>query len=75
MTKERKSSFSVLSNLSTVEPTTKAPKRDKQEIDKIAQQSGFTIRHAPFENIKAPILTKNGHVDGRSKRHSMSATH
>ncbi|WP_051018504.1 hypothetical protein [Bartonella queenslandensis] len=71
MIKERKSTFSILNNLSTVEPTTKAPKRDKQEIDKIAQQSGFTTRHAPFDNTRAPILTKNGHIDGRSKRRSM----
>ncbi|UTO27667.1 hypothetical protein [Bartonella harrusi] len=71
MTKERKPTFTILDNLSTVEPTTKAPKRDKQDIDKIAQQSGFTTRHASFEDLKEPILTKSGHVDGRSKRRSM----
>ncbi|MCZ2328954.1 hypothetical protein [Bartonella sp. F02] len=71
MTKERKPTFTTLDNLSTIEPTTKAPKRDKQDIDKIAQQSGFTTRHASFENSKEPILTKSGYIDGRSKRRSM----
>ncbi|WP_435896236.1 hypothetical protein ACRPOS_009285 (plasmid) [Bartonella heixiaziensis] len=71
MIKERKPTFSVLNNLSTVEPTTKAPRRDKQDIDKIAQQSGFTTRHASFENSKDPILTKSGGIDGRSKRRSV----
>ncbi|WP_336279627.1 hypothetical protein [Bartonella sp. CB175] len=71
MKKERKSTFQVLNDLSALEPTTKAPKRDKHDIDKIAQQSGFTTRHASFESSKLSLLTKSGHIDGRSKRRSM----
>ncbi|WP_413154803.1 hypothetical protein [Bartonella sp. cb54] len=72
MIKERKSTFQVLNDLSTLEPTTKAPKRDKHDIDKIAQQSGFTTRHASFDAPQMSIhLTKSGHVDGRSKRRSL----
>ncbi|WP_455480702.1 hypothetical protein V3564_06205 [Bartonella sp. B12(2025)] len=58
-------------NLSTLEPTTKASKHDKQDIDKTAQQSCFTIRHASFKNSKEFILTKSGSVDGRSKPRSL----
>ncbi|MCZ2204489.1 hypothetical protein [Bartonella sp. A05] len=71
MIKTRKSTFEVLDNLSNLEPKTKAPRRDKQDIDKIAQQSGFTTRHASFSNQEDPILTKSGHVDGRFKRRSL----
>ncbi|MCL6230271.1 hypothetical protein [Bartonella bilalgolemii] len=71
MIKEHKPTFSILNNLSTLEPTTKALKRNKQDIDKIAQQSGFTTRHGSFEKVKEFVLTKSGSVDGRSKRRSM----
>ncbi|EJF88033.1 hypothetical protein [Bartonella melophagi] len=71
MIKERKSTFSALNDLHNLKPMTKAPKREKQDIDKIAQQSGFTTRHASYGNLREPILTKSGSIDGRSRRRSL----
>ncbi|WP_332066263.1 hypothetical protein [Bartonella sp. CB189] len=72
MPKERKATFQILEDLSTLKPITKAPKREKHDIDEIAQQSGFTTRHAPLQSEKNSInLTKSGHIDGRSKRRSL----
>ncbi|GAA4666781.1 hypothetical protein [Bartonella pachyuromydis] len=74
MVKERKATFSNLNNLSDVEPTTQALKRNKEEIDKIAQQSGFTTRHASFDSSKEPISAQSSHIDGRFKRRSVKTS-